>query len=85
MYSVSFWAMWYEQASWSRIMDFGIAAGNHNLIIANEGGSSTFFVRAGKAGQINDFRCRNAIELKKFNHWAVTLSEDYIIHVYKDG
>jgi hypothetical protein len=47
-------------------MDFGIGPGNHNLIIANEGGSNTFFVRAGRAGSINDFRCRNSMTLKVF-------------------
>ena len=52
-------------------MDFGIAAENHNLIIANEYESNNLFVRAGNAGSINEYSCPNSIDRNVFNHWAI--------------
>ena len=83
--SVAAWVKYDELRNWCRIIDFGHGAGNHNLLLANNGtsDSATFQVRVGS----------NAINLTAPGFWVpetwihvvATVGTDGVMRLYKDG
>lgn len=52
---MSAWVTWFTLGSWSRVFDYGIGAGNHNLLVAHRGGTKHLFVRSGLGDKVNDY------------------------------
>jgi hypothetical protein len=84
-FTVSFRAAWGEFRAWSRIMDFGMAAGRENILIANEGGSRNLIFHTFTWGNAKVIRCPNMIDDGSYHQYAIVFADNGDRRIYKNG
>ena len=84
-FSFTSWVNYDRFNNWSRIIDFGNAANNHNLIVANVGGESEahFGIRIG--GTERSVRQTNFWSVDQWVHVAATVNSDGLMKIFKNG
>lgn len=85
-FSAAFWCYPTAVKAWARFIDLGRGSGSNNIVIARYGTGSdlTVTVYGGSAGG-GHVRAINALELNKWQFFAVTISTGGNVRIYKDG
>ncbi|MBT5379565.1 MAG: DUF5011 domain-containing protein, partial [Opitutae bacterium] len=84
-FSIAVWVQYDKTENWSRIIDFGHAAGNHNVLLANVGGGTQAAWEVRIGGTNRSQRANNFWEVNNWVHAAATVSEGGHLRVYKNG
>ncbi|QAA33772.1 DNRLRE domain-containing protein [Clostridium manihotivorum] len=83
-FAISFKARWDSLNAWSRILDFGNGGGQDNIIISNEGTSTTLSIRIRKSGVEYKLAVANAITIGENAFWSIEVDSKGYTKMYKN-
>ncbi len=83
--SFTFWARWDAFNNYSRIIDLGNGSSSNNIIVANYQTGNTFLFSIYKNSSETQFRSTSAITSGKWDYFAVTVDNNGIMTIYKNG
>ncbi len=85
--TVESWVNIKSYTNWSRIIDFGNGAGNHNIILGQleNSGRLFFHVYDGNGNRIVDIEPTNQIALNEWTHVAATIDDQRNVKLYMNG
>ena len=85
--TVESWVNIKSYTNWSRIIDFGNGAGNHNIILGQleNSGRLFFHVYDGNGNRVVDIEPTNQIALNEWTHVAATIDDQRNVKLYMNG
>ncbi len=85
--TIEAWVNIKSYTNWSRIIDFGNGAGNHNIILGQleNSGRLFFHVYDGSGNRIVDIEPTNQIALNEWTHIAATIDDQRNVKLYMNG
>ena len=85
-FTVTFWAYPTAVKNFARFIDLGHGTGDNNIVVARYGTTNDLTVRVyGGSTAAENVRATNAIELNRWQFFAVTISNSGAVRIYKDG
>ena len=85
--TIESWINIKSYTNWSRIIDFGNGAGNHNIILGQleNSGRLFFHVYDGNGNKIVNIEPTNQIALNEWTHVAATIDDQKNVKLYMNG
>jgi hypothetical protein len=84
-FSAGVWAYPTSFTNWERFFDFGNGASSDNIVLYRSGGSNDLLYSVFNGSSATTITAANAIELNKWQYFAVTESANGTTTLYKNG